>query len=79
MNVGVNAAVRNKADQVDGFVFFCCVVVCRYKYRVVVERSFVDGFVDFDEILIDHASGADVHVSHFGVAHLSFRESHGET
>ena len=32
--------------------------------------------VDAEQVLVDHATCADVHVTHFAVAHLAFREAH---
>ena len=35
-----------------------------------------DRAVDFHEVLVEHATGADVEVSHFRVTHLSVGQSH---
>ncbi len=38
-----------------------------------------DRFVDADQVLLDHTSGAKVEVPHLGVAHLPYGKSHGKT
>ena len=40
------------------------------------KASVCDRAVDAEQILIDHATCADVHVTHFAVAHLAFRKAH---
>ena len=49
-----------------------CVAQC----RIGEEAAILDRHIHAAEILIDHASGADVEMPDFGVAHLMGRQAH---
>ena len=68
---GVHAAVGGQAHQVELLAGGLDVVVDRLDLGVVEELVLAHGHVDLDEVLVDHAAGAEVHVSDLGVAHLS--------
>lgn len=52
-----------------------CVGIGIFDFRVVHNGAIGDGAVDFYQILINDASGADVEVTNFAVTHLSVRKS----
>ena len=49
------------------------------EHSILLQLTVFDGFVDAGKTLIHHASGAEVHVADFGVAHLAVRQAHGFT
>ena len=55
---------------------FCLAVSTALHQRGIgVEAAVLDGQIDFGQVLVHHASGADVQMSHFGIAHLPSRQS----
>ena len=53
----------------------CCLIRC-LNLGVLHDRVVADGAIDLHEVLIDHATGAYVQVPHFGVTHLSVRQTY---
>jgi hypothetical protein len=51
-------------------------VASREQFRIVKKRAVLDCRIDAREILIDDPPGADIHVSNFGIAHLTVRQTH---
>ena len=49
---------------------------CSHNLRILHDGVVADGAVDFHQVLINDPSCADIEVSHFGVPHLSIRESY---
>jgi hypothetical protein len=74
----VYSSVRDKADVVYILILFLSVGKCVVQYRVGVQFFIFDRFINPNEILIDHATGSDVHVTHFGVAHLAVRQTYSK-
>ena len=72
---GVHAAVGGEAHQVELLAGILHIVIDRLDLGVLQELVVADGHVDLDEVLIDHAAGAQVHVSDLGVAHLPVRQA----
>ena len=77
-DVAVHAAVRDETHQVHGTIIGHRRVDLLGEHGVVVDRPVLDRQVDAREFLIDHTTGADVEVTHLGVAHLARRQAHGE-
>ena len=72
---GVHAAVGGEAHQVELLAGGLDIVVDRLYLGVLEEFMVTDGHVDLDEVLVDHAAGAQVHVADLGVAHLPVRQT----
>ncbi len=72
---GVHAAGGCEAHEVHGLSGGGAVLECALHFGVVVDGAALDGFVDFHEVLIYDASGTDVEVTYFRVAHLSVRQT----
>ena len=47
--------------------------------RIIEERTVLDRLVDAGEALVHHPAGAQVHMAHFGIAHLSVRQANLDT
>ncbi len=75
--VGVNAPVRDQPQQVEGFAAFPGEAEGLLQNGVALQFTVFDGFVDAHQLLIHHPTGAEVHVAHFGVAHLTFGQADG--
>ncbi len=68
---GMDTAVRCQSHQVEAFAVFLGIFVGSDYLRIFKDAAVGTGTVDFHEVLIDDTSGADIEVSHFGIAHLS--------
>ena len=47
------------------------------EHGILLQFTVFDGFVDAGKALIHHTAGAEVHVPHFGVAHLAIGQANG--
>jgi len=74
--VAVDATVRQQAHDVHGLAGGDCFIYRRAEGRVLEELAIADRFGDTGEVLIDHSSGAEIHVADFRVAHLAIRQAH---
>ncbi len=70
VDVGVDAAVRDEAHQVD----IGAAAERRDERLVLEERTACDRAVDAHQVLVEHSSRADREVADLGVAHLAGRE-----
>ena len=73
--VGVDAAVGEQADEVEGAAFLAGEVVGAGEGGVGGERAVEDGGVDAGHVHVDDAAGAEVEMADFAVAHLAFGEA----
>ncbi len=73
--VAVYAAVGQQAEDVYGLVGGHGLVHGRANGRVLEELTVTDGLGHPGEVLIHHATGTEVHVADFGVAHLPVRQT----
>ena len=67
----VDTTVAGKSHKVDSFAVLLGIGECRNDFFIVENRFISHRFVDFHQVLIYNASGADVKVSHLGVTHLT--------
>ena len=67
----VNATVAGKSHKMDGLAVVAGIGERIYDFRVGENRAVLACLVDFHKVLIDHATGTDIEVSHFRVAHLA--------
>ncbi len=74
--VAVYAAVGQQAHEVHGLAGGDGFIDGRADGRVLEELAVADRFGHAGEVLIDHSSGAEVHVADFRVAHLAVRQAH---
>ena len=74
--VAVHAARRQQAEQVQGAGGGPGGAAGGHELGVFEEAAVFDGGVHAREVLVDDAAGADVHVAHFGIAHLAVRQAH---
>ena len=79
IDVGVDAARRDEAEQVDGSPALPGPREGRGESGVVEDGAGPQSDVDPHQILEQDAPGADRQMAHFGVAHLPFRKAHGLT
>ena len=73
--MAVNAAIRQQAHDVYSLARCDSFIDCRANGRVFEKLAITDRLSDASEILIHHAACAEVHVAHFGVAHLAIRQA----
>ena len=75
--VTVHAAVRQQSDEMQrAAAAGAAIHRCRER-RVVKKASVADAAIDAGEILVHDAPRAQIHVAHFGIAHLALRQPHG--
>ena len=67
----VDTAVGAEAEEMELLAGLLHIVVGGLDLGVLEKGMLAAGDVDLDEVLIDDAAGAEVHVSYLGVAHLS--------
>ncbi len=72
---GVNAAGGGQAHEVDGHIVGAGVAEGTLDFGIVEDGPRLYGPVDFHQVLIYDASGADVEVANFGIAHLAVGEA----
>ena len=72
----VYATVGGQTHEVDTFAVLLGVGEGGNDFLVLQDAAVGTGAVDFYQILVNDASGADIEVSHFGVAHLSVGQAH---
>ena len=72
---GVDTAVGGEAHQVEFLAGGLDIVVDRLDLGIVEELVVADGHVDLDQVLVDDAAGAEVHMANLGVAHLPVRQA----
>ena len=72
----VYATVGGQAHEVDVFAVLLGVREGRDNFLVLQDAAVGTGAVDLHQVLVNDASGADIEVSHFGVAHLSVGQAH---
>ena len=75
----VHATCGGQAHQMHFLSRFLRVAVSSNNLRVLEDAVVAAGDVDFHEVLIDHASCADVEVPDLGVAHLSVGQAYALT
>ncbi len=73
--VGMHAAGRGEAHQVAGAAVALQLGDQLLEVRDPGERAVGDGGVDARHVGDGHAAGAEVHVAHFGVAHLALGQA----
>ena len=78
-DVAVDAAVGQQAHDVEGAAALLAVVHGLDIGLVLKEAAVLDGPADAGEILEHHPAGADVGVTHLGVAHLALGQTHVQT
>ena len=64
-DVRMNAAIRQQPNQMHGFIVLFRVSKGLQKYRIFVELLFFNGLVYFNQVLIDNAACANIHVADF--------------
>ena len=72
--VGMHAAIADEAEEMETLAlgFFKGF----HKHRHGGQFAIADAFVDAGQILIHHASRAEIEVAHFAVAHLAVGQAH---
>ena len=79
IDMTVDTAVRQQAENVEGAVFFSGAAHRCGEHRIFKKCLFADRFRDSRQLLVDDAACADVEMTNFGVSHLAVRESYGFT
>ena len=74
--VAVDAAIGQKAHQVEGGALFLGALHRPHQHLVAVNFLLLHRLGDAGELLVNHPAGADVGVAHLGVAHLPLRQTH---
>ena len=72
---GMNAAGRHQPHQMAGFAVFLQIGDQLFQNRIFFNATVFDCLVDSGQVLHDDASGTQIHVTDFRVAHLSFRQT----
>ena len=76
-DVRMNASVRQQSKEMYFFMILPGIIEGPDQYFFFGDRSISHGIVYLDKILVYDASGTQVHMAHFGIAHLSSRQAHG--
>ena len=71
----MDSAVGAETEEMEFLAAGLDIVVDLGNLLVLLKLVLLAGHIDFDEILIDNASCAEVHVSDLRVAHLSVRQT----
>ena len=69
--VGVHAPIGKQTEEVQPSSTCTSILHGRHQCRIGVEFSLLDHHVDFGDVHVHDAAGADVQMSNFAVAHLS--------
>src|SRR5690606_301071 len=77
--VGMYPAVGDETDEVHLLALGVRISERLVEYGVIVQFALLDGLVDLYKILVNNATGADIHVTDFRVSHLPFGKPHGKT
>ena len=77
--VAVYTTIREKSHEMDSRIVFFCIFHCCKKCFILKEISIVDLFGDSGKFLIYDTSCTHIHMSDFGVAHLSVRKTYGKS
>jgi len=72
----MHAAGRNQSHDVNRTFGLPGLVDQCQQDRPARKTAILDGQVDARQVLGDHPSGADIHVTHFGIAHLALGQAH---
>ena len=75
----VYATVADQSHEVQRAAVLPNALTCRCESGVASKRPIGDSAIDADEVLPNHAAGAEIEMPDFAVAHLAFGESHPET
>ena len=75
VEAGVDSSVRAEPEEMELLAVCLGIFIGSLDLLVLHEGMLPAGDVDLHEVLIDHAAGAEVHVSDLGVAHLSVRKA----
>ena len=67
----VHAAIGGQSHEVQFLAVFLGIGIGTYDFGILEDGTVGAGTVDFYQVLVYDASGTDVEVSHFRVAHLS--------
>ena len=76
--VAVNPAVREEAQQMEGFIPLLTGPDSREEDGILVKIPVLYGFCDTGQLLVDDPPRAHVGVPHLGVAHLPLRQAHSQ-
>ena len=72
----MNAAVGGQTHEVYALAVLLCVGVSIYHFGVAQDGAVSTCAVDFYQVLVNDATGADLQVAHFGVTQLSVGQTH---
>ncbi len=75
----MHAPVGHESQKMHAFVVLARVVKSFHEHFFSRERSVFRGQIYFCQVLINDASGAQIHVSNFGISHLSVRKPNVKT
>ena len=75
-NMAVNPSVAQESQKVNGFLVFTGIGKGLLQYSMFPELILLDRQVYLSQILIYDTAGTQIHMSDFGISHLSFREPH---
>jgi hypothetical protein len=76
VDVRVHATIAYQSHQVQRFLIFFCILKGSLQGGIACQDALTDGYIDALQLLVYHAAGTEVQVTHFRVAHLSFRQSY---
>lgn len=71
----MHSAVGGKAHQVQFLAAGLHIVIYGFDLLVLEELVVACGHIDLDQVLVDDAACAEVHMADLGVAHLSVRKA----
>ena len=72
----VYTTVRGQSHEVEFLASLFGITESRFDFCVFENATVFASTVDLYEVLIHHATCADVQVTYFGVTHLSIRQTH---
>lgn len=79
INMTVDTPVRKKTNKMETRVVFHSKIECGYQVGITSQGTVGNGIINPHKIVSDDASRSDSHMSNFGVAHNTFRQSNSCT
>ena len=76
IDVGVNTSVRNQPHDVEWLTIVFGIFYGIEQHWIVVQFVLSYGFIDAGQFLVHYASGTNIEVAYFRVAHLPIGQSH---
>ena len=72
----MHAAIGSQTHEMDALTLLLGIAIGTLDFRILKDAAILAGTVNLDKVLIDDATGTDVQVTYFAVAHLSVRQTY---